>query len=180
MPRRRDTPAATAAAEYVLGTLDAAARARFADALAHDDALRAEVHRWERRLAPLAGAVAPIEPPARVLDAIRERIAGGTPYTISGADGDWVTAAPGVARKTLMIDRAANSHAYLLRFAPGGVIEAHQHGADEECLMLEGEAFIGALRLVAGDYHFAPRGTTHATIRSERGALVYIRSEIYE
>jgi quercetin dioxygenase-like cupin family protein len=179
MPRRRDTPAASAA-EYVLGTLDAAGRARLAEALAHDAGLRAEVDRWERRLAPLAGAVAPVAPPARVLDAIRERIDGGKPYTVRQEEGDWVTAAPGVARKTLMIDRAANSHAFLLRFEPGGVIEAHRHGADEECLMLEGEAYIGTLLLVAGDYHLAPRGTTHATIRSERGALVYIRGEIYE
>jgi len=46
--------------------------------------------------------------------------------------------------------------------------------------MASNTALIGAQRLVAGDYQFAPRGTTHATIRSERGALVYIRSEIYE
>ena len=48
------------AGEYVLGTLDAAAR-REIDA-ANDAAMRHDIHRWEQRLAPLALRVAPVAP----------------------------------------------------------------------------------------------------------------------
>lgn len=54
------------AAEYVLGALDAqTARALERDAAA-DPALAAAIATWERRLAPLACAVAPVPPPAEV------------------------------------------------------------------------------------------------------------------
>ncbi|MEE8171760.1 MAG: anti-sigma factor [Alphaproteobacteria bacterium] len=51
------------AAEYVLGTLEAAAR-REAEALcARDPAFAALVADWEQRLAPLADAIQPVAPP---------------------------------------------------------------------------------------------------------------------
>ena len=46
------------AGEYVLGTLDAAARRE----LEADAGMRREIHAWERRLAPLALRVAPVAP----------------------------------------------------------------------------------------------------------------------
>jgi len=66
------------AAEYVLGTLRGRARQRFASACATDPALAAIVRRWEDALTPLALTVAPIEPPARVWQAIEARIAPST------------------------------------------------------------------------------------------------------
>lgn len=62
------------AGEYVLGTLDAETRREFAQRLRSDLAARHAVHRWEQRLAPLAMALAPVEPDAAVWDAIRRRI----------------------------------------------------------------------------------------------------------
>ena len=50
-----------AAAEYVLGTLDAAERALFERSLAGDAALEAEVYAWQDRLLPLAARIAPVE-----------------------------------------------------------------------------------------------------------------------
>jgi anti-sigma-K factor RskA len=67
------------AAEYVLGTLDAAERAQ-ADALLLEDAEFATVVRqWERRLGELNVMVAPVEPPAPVWDKIRDSIAQASP-----------------------------------------------------------------------------------------------------
>lgn len=180
MPRRADT-ASDRAAAYVLGTMGAAERARFADEIARDAGLRAEVARWQARLDPLAGAVAPVAPPARVWDAIVGRLdAPPELLTVRADEGRWEQMQPGVLRKTLWMDRAANVHVFLLRYEPGAVIERHAHGVHEECMMLEGEVFVGDLRLVAGDYHLAPRGTTHARITSPKGALQYIRGDIYE
>jgi len=62
------------AAEYALGTLRDGARARLARALRGDAALARAVAEWETRLAPLADAVAPVQPPARVWQAIEARL----------------------------------------------------------------------------------------------------------
>lgn len=64
-----------AAAEYVLGTLDAPARAAFEERLQHDAALRAEVYRWQDRLLPLALRTPAQEPPAALWPGIAARIA---------------------------------------------------------------------------------------------------------
>jgi anti-sigma-K factor RskA len=63
------------AAEYVLGTLRGRARERFKRLAAADAALAAVVAKWEDFLTPLAGAVAPEEPPSRVWKAIEARTA---------------------------------------------------------------------------------------------------------
>ncbi|KQP35469.1 anti-sigma factor domain-containing protein [Pseudorhodoferax sp. Leaf274] len=61
-----------AAAEYVLGTLDAADRAAVAQQLAGDAALRAEVYAWQDRLLPLALRV----PAGELRDSLWQGIAG--------------------------------------------------------------------------------------------------------
>jgi anti-sigma-K factor RskA len=62
------------AAEYVLGTLPAGERAAVALRLANDRQLAAAVAAWEKRLAPLAEAIAPQEAPSHVWDRIAARI----------------------------------------------------------------------------------------------------------
>ena len=58
------------AGEYVLGTLDGAARAAAEARLAHDPAFAAAVTAWQDRLAPLAALAAPADPPAAVWEQI--------------------------------------------------------------------------------------------------------------
>jgi anti-sigma-K factor RskA len=62
------------AAEYVLGTLRGAARARFRRWMREDGALARAAAEWEARLAPMAAAVAPVRPPRRVWDEIEARL----------------------------------------------------------------------------------------------------------
>lgn len=52
----------------------------------------------------------------------------------------------------------------------------HRHTQEEECLVLEGEVFIGGYRLSQGDMHVARPGAAHAQIRAPKGALLMIRS----
>jgi len=67
------------AAEYVLGTLDAAEGAR-AEALVRSDAGFATLVRdWERRLGELHGGIEPVEPPPQVFERIRQRLSGAEP-----------------------------------------------------------------------------------------------------
>ena len=63
------------AAEYVLGTLDAAERAAVDARRASDLALDGAIAGWERRLAPLADTIAPVEPTTDLLPQIEARIA---------------------------------------------------------------------------------------------------------
>jgi anti-sigma-K factor RskA len=63
------------AGEYVLGTLDSAAREAFESRLSGDLQLQAEVDAWERRLGPMLETVDPIAPPASVWQALQARTA---------------------------------------------------------------------------------------------------------
>lgn len=62
------------AAEYALGTLRGRARERLRQWMRDDAALAAAVAQWEARLAPMAEAVAPVAPPARVWARIETRL----------------------------------------------------------------------------------------------------------
>lgn len=62
------------AAEYALGTLRGPARARLRRWMRDDTALTRSVAEWETRLAPMAEAVRPVRPPARVWREIEARI----------------------------------------------------------------------------------------------------------
>jgi anti-sigma-K factor RskA len=62
------------ASEYVLGTLHGRARRRFERLLGEDAGLRVTVEAWQNRLTPLAEALPPVEPPARVWKEIQLRL----------------------------------------------------------------------------------------------------------
>lgn len=66
------------AAEYVLGTLDAAEMARLRAALETDGELAAAIAAWERRLAPLQSLATPEAPPPALWARI-EATLGGAP-----------------------------------------------------------------------------------------------------
>jgi anti-sigma-K factor RskA len=68
-----------AAAEYALGTLDPGERAVLAARRLREPDLDEAIRAWEARLAPLAEAAAPIEPPRDLLPAIEARIRGAPP-----------------------------------------------------------------------------------------------------
>jgi anti-sigma-K factor RskA len=66
------------AAEHVLGLLDGEARERAAARLRADPSFQADVEDWERRLAPLANAVAPVSPSEQLWERIAETIGPST------------------------------------------------------------------------------------------------------
>jgi anti-sigma-K factor RskA len=63
------------AAEYVLGTLDASERTAVAARRQREGDLDAAIGAWEQRLAPLADAVPPLQPPAGLFAKIEARLA---------------------------------------------------------------------------------------------------------
>src|SRR5258708_19308054 len=73
------------AAEYALGTLPGAARAHSRRWMREDAAIARTVSEWEARLAPLAQAVSPRNPPARVWNEILARL--GPSHSSPGGKG---------------------------------------------------------------------------------------------
>jgi anti-sigma-K factor RskA len=64
------------AAEYVLGTLDAAERTAVAARREREPELDAAIEAWQRRMAPLDGEVAPVLPPSEMQAWIEARLDG--------------------------------------------------------------------------------------------------------
>ncbi len=99
------------ASEYVLGTMQGAARRRFHEYLKRDADLRAEVARWEAHLTPLTARLPDVEPPARVWSRIEAQLDRfGSAATKSsgfwGSLGFWRTlglGASGVAAALLVV-----------------------------------------------------------------------------
>jgi quercetin dioxygenase-like cupin family protein len=129
----------------------------------------------------------PVEPPAHrkalLLEGIIRRVRDeraaepSSPpglVTIRGDAGEWHELAPGVHMKPL--HHAGQARSFLVRLAAGATLPPHEHEADEECMVVEGEVFLGDVRVVAGDYHVAKGGSRHGIVRSPHGALLFIRS----
>lgn len=66
----------------------------------------------------------------------------------------------------------------LVRFAPGAGVPDHHHAAHEDCLMLEGEMFLGDILLRPGDYQLAPAGGGHFGEMSDVGGTFFFHGAI--
>jgi anti-sigma-K factor RskA len=127
------------AAEYVLGLLDAPARARAAALLIRDAAFAAAVRDWEGRLLPLADTLAPAAPSARVWAGIAAGIAAATArpalwqslkfWRFAGLGGGFAAAALAVALVLVTLPRPAPAVAALAT-AQGGVFLAQAAGGN--------------------------------------------------
>ena len=133
----------------------------------------------------LAGAVRVAELPAAQRESLRRRMLErarmtspeGT-STLRAEQGDWISLCPLVQIKILQRDLVAQTQTILMRVAAGGHIPAHRHEQEEEFIILEGECYVGAHRLGAGDMHIAEAGSWHPDITTPTGALVMVRGEI--
>jgi len=138
----------------------------------------------EELIGGVAEAVTPVAPPtvrAPELKArVMARIRGKKQFdlmTVRAEEGEWITLLPGVEKKILSERQEQGGvQSYLLRMAPGTTLPPHEHLADEECLMLEGEAMVGDIHLSAGDYHFARQGSNHGLVTTQTGALAFLRA----
>lgn len=97
--------------------------------------------------------------------------------TVTAEQGAWQALAPGVRLKLLHVRDGAAS--YLVQLQPGARLPAHRHPMDEECLVLEGRVRVGSrLEAGPGDFHVAWRGSLHATLSTDTGALLFLRGAI--
>jgi anti-sigma factor ChrR (cupin superfamily) len=94
------------------------------------------------------------------------------------APGTWVHSRAGVQALPLAVQ--ANVVSMLVRFEAGAGVPDHGHALDEDCLLLQGEMFLGDILLRAGDYQLAPAGGTHFGETSETGALFFFHGALDE
>ena len=138
----------------------------------------------DQAIEAIAEAIRPVELSSGQRNAMRERITASIAdqpartETVRADTVDWISFSPNVWVKTLRRDVDRNLQMVLFRIEPGGVVPAHEHTREEECLVLEGEILIGEHRVSAGDLHIAAAGAAHADITTRTGALVMVRSEI--
>lgn len=88
----------------------------------------------------------------------------------------WSVVSPGVEVLALWGDREVVS--MLVRFAPGASVPNHHHALDEDCLVLDGEMFLGDILLRAGDYQLAPAGGGHWGETSDVGVLFFFHGAL--
>ncbi len=111
----------------------------------------------------------------RLLNRVRDDVSKSVAelVTVREATGEWIETGPGNSIKILRSDEETMS--MLVRLEPGTTFPRHYHPADEETYVVEGETWFGDIHLVAGDYHLAPKGTTHGEVRTETGCVLLIR-----
>ncbi len=120
---------------------------------------------------------------SRALDHLRRRDEAAShpePETLTSeaqsGDADPMNILLAVERNTaLHAALAETSRSGLMRILPGGAMSAHAHDMDEESRVMEGECTLGDIHLKLGDYHLAPRGLSHGSVRSKTGCLLFIR-----
>jgi anti-sigma factor ChrR (cupin superfamily) len=134
----------------------------------------------------LTSAIAPVELPSeqrsRMRSRILERVAAGDAgpglSTLRAHEGEWQPLGPGVVMKVLRTDRVARRWSFLVRMEPGSAAPSHTHTQVEECLVLEGEVWVGEEAFHAGDWHVAQPGSEHRDFRTKTGCLLFLSSEM--
>ncbi len=101
---------------------------------------------------------------------------GFTSTVFANDDLGWHSIGVGVSRKILYADSVLSSA--LIRLQPGASVGLHTHSQHEECMMLNGELFLGDMLLREGDYQLAPVGTAHGEAYSDVGALLFRRGSV--
>ena len=112
---------------------------------------------------------------SRLMTRVRDLERGAVTNTVRPEAGEWEKFSPRIKMKVLRREADGSSMSYLLKFEPGAFLVPHKHHIDEECVVLEGMVTIGEELVGPGTYHLAPRGMIHAPIRSEPGAILFIR-----
>lgn len=104
--------------------------------------------------------------------------AGGAPITVSSRVNGWRSIADGVEEK--LLHREGDQLSRFLRFAAGARLPARVHRSAEECMLIEGEAFLGDILLRAGEYQVAPAATEYGEICSDTGGVLFLRGDARE
>jgi quercetin dioxygenase-like cupin family protein len=104
------------------------------------------------------------------------RLAQGRACRSVGLERRWFRCAAGV--EVLRLAGDARVVSMLVRFDAGASVPDHGHELDEDCLVLDGEMFLGDILLRAGDYQLAPAGGSHWGEMSDVGCVFFFHGAI--
>lgn len=110
---------------------------------------------------------------------VKELLSGMLPHrgapsvTVHAAAAAWKTIAPGVTE--LRLHDADGMISRFIRMAPNSEVSINGNADNEECMLIEGEAFCGDILLQAGDYQVAPAGHPPLRLHSDCGGLLFLR-----
>jgi quercetin dioxygenase-like cupin family protein len=106
---------------------------------------------------------------------VRSHSSAWTPLTEKDVDTN------GISVKVLRFDEAAKRPpTFLLKFEAGASYPNHRHPAGEEVFVLEGEVRFGGDQLYAGDYLYAPPGSTHSAYSKTGCVMMFVVPEEVE
>lgn len=97
-------------------------------------------------------------------------------HCVQPGERRWLPTFPGV--EVLPLWGTAEIASMLVRFAAGAGVPDHHHAVLEDCLMLEGEMFLGDILLRPGDYQLAPAGGGHFGETSDVGGSFFFHGAI--
>ncbi len=120
---------------------------------------------------------------AKIKSNVFKRISASCPdggNTIRKESEDWQILNDFISIKVLHQDFKQRLQTSLWRLKPGARIKGHVHQNDEECYVIEGSVGIENHKLHAGDYHVMKKGSIHADIISEEGALLFLKHDMHE
>lgn len=99
-----------------------------------------------------------------------------TSITVPASADGWEPLRPGVLLKPLF---GVGEHVSMLaRLDKGGSVPTHVHECAEECLMVQGDMFLGDILLLEGEYQWAPGGSNHEMLHSDVGCVVFIHGAV--
>jgi anti-sigma factor ChrR (cupin superfamily) len=116
-----------------------------------------------------------VRPPASLQERLARRIAedrASEPMAVPAgrqSGQEWRQVALGIHCKLLANDSQRRRVSMLVRLAPGASYPPHTHAGVEELHLLDGELRIDERRLLPGDYHCAPAGSSDRRVFSGAG-----------
>lgn len=97
-------------------------------------------------------------------------------HAVRAGDEGWEPMRSGVKLKAL--HQVGERVSILAHFEPGARVPDHPHELDEECLMVQGELFLGDVLLREGEFQFAPSGSNHGEVFSDVGCVLFFTGAI--
>lgn len=88
----------------------------------------------------------------------------------------WLRTGPGVEVMGLCGDGLVAS--MLVRLEAGASVPDHVHTLDEDCVVLQGDVFLGDTLLRTGDYQYAPAGSARVGKSSDTGVIFYLHGAL--
>lgn len=157
---------------YLLGGMAESEAERFEAHLLRCDVCREAVEGMKPTIEELLLSAPPCDPPAGVRDRVLARYREEQPVARLDPAGRWVpTDVPGIELLPLWHDIPRAHNTFLVRMRPGTALPFHRHLGPEDCHVVEGDLWEGALEVGAGGSLPKEAGTEH-TVSTRGGCLM--------